>query len=481
MKKVATDLLAMFADRIGTRSMRRFATKAGTKCTAEEVKAIRAELPFTFGQAGRFLLRGELSRAAESAEWSSRSDPDGTADLELSQIRREILEAGRREAECRPTSYPADAFLEICRAAACDLEEDLKKLCLDPAVSLASDWPWYFADFVPCLREYVSAHVAKAKATAVVTEIGRQVYEALDYAAASRCLVLNDGVARIGKTFAARQWCEERPGTSRYVQVPSTNDEVGFFRAIAKALGVSCGLGWKAVQLRERIEEVLQTGDLTIVFDEGHYLWPVTDYRYALPGRITWLMTALVNHGVGCAIVTTPQFIRTQKVVEKRTAWTSEQFIGRIGLYTSLPDTLTEQDLEAVARSLLPGGDAKSIRTLVRYAQASAKYLAGIEAAVRRARYLAAKDGRTGVNRKDINSAIQESVIPSDTALTTALSEPLKSSRRATGRPQPGSLRRPGTAPAELLQVSRKPVAVDAPGRMNFLTVPTALAEPVAG
>jgi hypothetical protein len=54
----------------------------------------------------------------------------------------------------------------------------------------------------------------------------------------------------------------------------------------------------------------------------------------------------------------------------------------------------------------------------MRYAEASAKYLAGIDYAVRRARYLAAKENRSMVSFTDIKLAIQENVIPSDSALT---------------------------------------------------------------
>jgi hypothetical protein len=225
--------------------------------------------------------------------------------------------------------------------------------------------------------------------------------------------------------------------------VPSTNDDVGFFRAIAKALGVSCGRSWKAVQLRQRIEDTLETGDLIIVMDEAHYLWPVSDCRHALPGRINWVMTALVNQGVPVALVTTPQFIATQKAVEKRTHWTSEQFIGRIGHYLPLPKSLGEEDLAKVAKTLLPAGDAKSIEILVRYAQSSAKYLAGIETAVRRARYLAKKENRERVERADIKRAIQEAVIPSDSALANALAEPLKGARKRSAMPLQGRFMEP--------------------------------------
>jgi histone H3/H4 len=135
-------------------------------------------------------------------------------------------------------------------------------------------------------------------------------------------------------------------------------------------------------------------------------------------------MTALVNAGVPVVLVTTPQFLKNQKAMEARTCWTSEQFTGRIGHYEKLPDSLSEADLANVARSVLPEGDAKSIELLVEYAQSSAKYLAGIDAVVCRSRFLAARAHRKEVTRADVKQAIQQAVIPSDSALAQALAEP---------------------------------------------------------
>lgn len=94
---------------------------------------------------------------------------------------------------------------------------------------------------------------------------------------------------------------------------------MGFYRAIARSLGVSINLSSKAQQLRNRVEDVLQRGDLMVIFGEAHYLWPQCNHREALPARINWIMTALVNYGVSAALVTTPQFTRAQQLVEKRT------------------------------------------------------------------------------------------------------------------------------------------------------------------
>src|ERR1035441_2214597 len=413
--------------RYGTASMRRFGKRADQKYDAEQVRAVRSE--FSLGDRIDFMLKGETGVESLLTEAERKNSSDEVYEMLADSYDR------APEAEPKPTSYPVEAFLHYCREYSRDvLAADLERLCLDPEVGLSGGWPWYFSDLATCLRERQAAWAGSHQA-AVVTEIGRQVYEELDYALETKCLVLTEGVARIGKTFAAKAWCEERPWRARYVQVPSTNDDIGFFRAIAKALGVCIGRSWKAVQLRQRIEDVLHYCDLILVMDEAHYLWPVSDCRHALPGRINWVMTALVNHGVPVALVTTPQFIVTQKAVEKRTHWTSEQFIGRIGHYLPLPKSLGEEDLGKVAKGLLPEGDAKSIEILVRYAQSSAKYLAGIETTVRRARYLAKKAGRDKVERADIKRAIQEAVIPSDSALAHALSEPAKHGRRLTSQP----------------------------------------------
>lgn len=237
-------------------------------------------------------------------------------------------------------------------------------------------------------------------------------------------------MARTGKTFSARAWCEQRVGAARYVQVPSSNGDFSFFRAIALSLGVSSNLKSKAQELRNRIEEALQAGGLMLVLDEAHYLWPQSYYTNTTPGRINWLMTALVNHGVPVVLITTPQFLRSQKEIETRSCWTNEQFTGRIGHYQKLPETLSKEDLESVARALVPGLDSRAVELLVLYAQSSAKYLAGIKAVVDRANFVASKEGRAGIQLADVKRAIKESVIPSDSAFTAAVQANEKPPRR---------------------------------------------------
>jgi hypothetical protein len=409
---VAKDLLAKYPDRIQTPAMVEIGTKPGRNYNADRVRKIRGDLPWE--EAAQFPLKGDRFGDDYSAE----------ALLDVINDRHPAIDHDS------PSSYPASKFVELCRSKAdSELENHLREICLNPASRLDAG-PWYFPGLIDCLREFQTQWIANRQQQTVTTELGAQVYDTLDYSLQSRRLVLIEGLARMGKTFAAQAWCEQHPGRARYVQVASTNDEIGFYRAVAKALGASINLNSKAQELRLRIEETLQAGHLAIVFDEAHYLWPNLIDARSLPSRMNWIMTALVNAGVPVAMISTPQFLKNQKAMETRTRWASEQFIGRIGHYQKLPDSLSENDLTKVAKALLPEGDAKAIETLVRYAQGSAKYLAGIESAVCRARYLASKDGRERVSFGDVKRAIKESVIPSDSALARALAEPPKGGRR---------------------------------------------------
>lgn len=228
------------------------------------------------------------------------------------------------------------------------LENEISDTCLNPARGLGEVWE--------ALDNYRAKWISELPAQ-VETCIGKRVADALEYAQETRSLVLIDGPARIGKSFSARAWCERTAGLARYVQVPCSNDDAGFFRAIGRALGVSASLQLKASEIRNRIEDVLQSGDLMLVLDESQYAWSQSWQRYAMPMRVNWILQALVNFNVPVALVTTPIFYSAQKRVEDLTGWTSSQLIGRIGHVERLPDRLGRADLVKVAKALLPACD----------------------------------------------------------------------------------------------------------------------------
>jgi hypothetical protein len=295
--------------------------------------------------------------------------------------------------------------------------KDLIKLCVDPesghSGKLHGEW-----GNVNAAREYRAAYMKDA-GPVFNTALGQKVCEVLDYTSFSRGLTLMEGEARTGKSFAARAWCEQRAGGARFVEVPPGNDDSGFFRALARGLGIGNFLQYKAREIRERVEAVLLSHDLILVLDEAQRLWPQRNLRYGYPHRIVWVM-AMANAGVPIAMVSTPQFSQVQKAVEK-SGWNAAQFTGRIKHYEPLPHDLSKEDLMAVAKTVLPEADTKVLRALAIYARSSARYLAAIDSISIRARYIAMKAERSAATTDDVRKAMQESVIPSDTRLVSNL------------------------------------------------------------
>ncbi len=444
-QKVAEELVKLWPERIASPTMQKIGTEPTRIYTAEQVRIIRPEIQELWSQfedgdyklcmAGQFPLFGEHvatrdERMAEQAGYAHHLI-NGTWS---ENARLELMAAKQSRAEQHPKNYPASVFVNLCGERIADLPSQMERLCLNPEIELASFTPYFFPTIVATLREYVQHWIADRTKGVVMTEIGRIINEVCDYTVDQRIMSLIDGQARTGKTFQAKVWCAQNPGAARYVQVPSSNDEVGFYRAIARAIGVSINLNSKAHHLRDRIEDVLQSGQLTICFDEAHFLWPTSNYRGALPKRIAWICTALVNHGVPVVLITTPQFFLARGNTVERSSFNCDQFDGRLMHYEALPDRLSKEDLSAVARSLLPEGSDATITGLVSYAQASAKYLAGIFAVVTRARFLAKRDGRPKVQAGDVRKAMAEGAIPSDKALAVAVKKANDQTRPTRGR-----------------------------------------------
>ena len=296
-----------------------------------------------------------------------------------------------------------------------DREKWLAGLCLDPGNNLGLQCA------LPKIQQLMADYTKPKQAEFAVTEVGRVVCQTLDYCSESRCLVLISGRPRLGKTFTAEAWVKQHPGRARYCQVPSSADDLAFFTAIARALGITIESNAKTKNLRPRIEAALQGGDITLVLDEAANLYPSHNYRLARPSRISWLMTGLINQGASVALLVTPQFFNTQADYVDKSGWAAAQFMGRIEKYVALPESLSTADLEKVARAWLPHGDKRSIEALADYANLSQKYLAAIEHTVKQALYLAKQDGRDKPEWRDIQNAIKTGVMPSDAALAAAI------------------------------------------------------------
>jgi hypothetical protein len=300
-----------------------------------------------------------------------------------------------------------------------NLEDELARICLDPSCPLQDERRWQLHGLIAALRQYKSDFESSKSAGVIVTALGAKVCEVLEYTFYSRGLTLIEGNARLGKSFAASQWCLQHPGRTRFVEVPPSNDDAAFFRALARGLGLGNFLKYKVAEIRERVESVLRGGDILLVLDESQRLWPQRNLRRGFPIRVIWVMT-MANAGVPICMVSTPQFFQTQTALEK-IGWNSAQLTGRISHFESLPTDLELSDLMAVAKAVLPEADSKVLRALAIYARSSARYLAAIDSIAKRARFIAMRDGRHEATTADVRKAMQESVIPADSKLLRAL------------------------------------------------------------
>ncbi len=474
---VAQELIARFSHRLGTPAMIAAGKKEGVY-TTEEVLKIRAELPPILRD--QFPLRGEANQQilrdatflimeAERADLSSRLGEPVSSDEER-MIQRRATKARDEKAEEMeranklPTTYPAKSFLAVCREVAegtgtdkktLDLQDTLRELCLDPAKALEGG-PWYFAELVDVLREYQQEWVEE-KSKVVVTALGRKVCDTLEYCEATRTLALLEGNPRMGKSFSARTWCEQHPGKARFVEVATGNDETSFFRELARGLGLGNFLNYKALEIRDRVESVLRTGDILLVLDEAQRLWPQRNLRYGYPSRVVWVM-AMAEAGVPICLVSTPQFIQSQNAIEKA-GWNSAQLTGRIGHYELLPADLTLSDLKAVGRSILPEASEEILDALASYARISARYLAAVDSIAKRAKFIAQRGRRTDRTAEDVRAAMKDSIIPSD----TSLARNLEAAKKTPGKRIPALPNPPESFPDEgqLTQPRTEPVSPD--------------------
>ncbi len=442
---VVRDLLSRYPDRLGTSSM--LAGKTGAQSfSADKIRQIRMEMPAKLR--GKFPVKGDSQ--SEIRSLSGKAGRNARA-AEIAKALRNAIENDevvnldglykRENAACEthPETYSVASLRELCRRVAVEgmdlgdvkthnLERELAEMCLDPKWDFAAGGPWYFRSLTQTLRDYVAVWSSE-KSNGAETKLGRIIADEFDYTLHGRCMSLLCGDARRGKSFAAKNCCNKSPGKARFVEVPPGNDDTSFFRALARGLGLGNFLKYKTIDIRERVESVLLTGDLILVLDEAHRLWPERNFRYAYPSRITWLM-AMANAKVPILMISTPQFLTGQKVAEK-TGWNSAQLTGRISNYKLLPSSLDDADLMAVCRAVLPEAGETLWRVLATYARTSDRYLAAIESIAMRARYIAGRAGRDQCNTADVRTAMKENVIPSDTRLNAALDgSKLESSRR---------------------------------------------------
>lgn len=437
-KGIARELMEMFPERIASPTMFKIGCKPGKRLTQQERESIADEL----------LSPYEHARMALAEARRAMSEIDAT---EISKPEKGQLSA--------------DDFIARARnIAENSLDEFLERFCCDPyltlaekngdldsyrhrvmAVSEATENEYrtgfeipeanYFHDLPGSLFEYKARLEKSARETFVETSIGKVAFEALDYALETGRSALIEGNSGIGKTTALEAWCEMHSGRARLVKLKNFGHRTGFFREVARALGVARGSGLSPGKIQDRLEQFLQRSKIMLVIDEGQYLMPPGNRVGAPPELINWLMTACYNEGVPFVISATSEFRKRRAIIEKNTTWQSEQLRRRIRRYFPLPEKPTKTDLLRVAEKLLPGQDSRAVEYVVGYSMTSGGFFQAITDVIDDARILARREGREKITFADLKFAVQEWRSPSDAALQRVF-EKLAPSRRGR-RPAP--------------------------------------------
>jgi hypothetical protein len=320
----------------------------------------------------------------------------------------------------------------------------------------------YFRDIVGALFEYQARHAAKIRDNFQLTTIGKKIWETLDYALASRGMVVLDGLEGRGKTEAVKAWCDLHLGTTRFVSLKGITSKTTAFREIAKALGIASSYTRTATQMQARIEDVLKRSKIMLVVDEAHFVFNQSRRMYSRPELVDWIDTAICNQGVPIALVTTPQFIVCMTRAADQVEWNYRQFRRRVKRWEKLPAANSEEDIKAVARNVFKKADARIVSKIAGYALLSKRDLSAVGDVASEVRAMLDTDDLSGATVEHVHRAIYDFLLPSDKTFLEGMAAARNTGRKSRAKslavlpeetgpefePAPAPEARPGCPPA---------------------------------
>ena len=290
--------------------------------------------------------------------------------------------------------------------------------------------PWYFVRVADAILRFIDRRKTAVAASIAETAVSREIFHWLAKARATDRSIIISGHSRHGKSEAVRAWAAMNPGLARIVETPASGGEGELLRAVAKALGIETGVRQRGHDLRAEIEFVLQQFRPLLVFEEASFLYPATFSKNTMPARLNWVRRSVMDRGIPCAFVWTPQTHRdARNRFLKATNFAIEQFDGRILRTVNLPVEISREDLLAIARIHFPGLDERYCEYVVSKAAATERnYCSDVSNIAALARFNAEKAGRAMPNFEDIKTAIAD-VLP-NAAKLPEISAPRKSRSR---------------------------------------------------
>ncbi len=450
LASVAEDLLSWYPERCQTDTMRKAGKPPGGVYGNEEAGWITRELDC---EAVRFWPSGALHA------WESYDDgPFGLhpgKDRELYESEEaNMTEAAQRELRFCPipeAERTATYFTARCQAR---LRSGLPRQLLNFLRTGEVPSSDYWQGLSATLADWERRRSQAAKEAFYLTNVGREVWATLDYCLAERKPVFIQGREGRGKTEAVKAWLAAHRGEARGMTAPGLGRKQDVFRRLATGLrrpGEATGEG-----LQGWVEAVLTRSGLMLVIDEAHFLLKHRA-QGGRPGLLDWIDEALSDRGVPVALVATPQFAVDMAAAQKRTGWNAEQFKRRfVRRWTVLPEITAREDLDALAKRLLPGvSDQQRSRALDALVELG-RDVSGLGDLASEACLQARLGGRELPSASDFKSAVNV-CLANEVALDRALSGGRELPPEA---PTPTRRGQPSVSP----QGARKPVAARSRG-----------------
>ncbi len=432
LKRVAGELVEMFPDRLGTPAMHKAAIKPEKIYPGDLVAAVETELDLR-----DVFLSDEPTKPEKGTK---------------------LIQRCRDAALLQWENYGHNRYLSHHRDVQ-SLEEFLIDLCINPRIHFTAPGEdvdvsdietdsaieqnpelskgdfnqaklSYFRDIIGALFEYQARRDAKIRGNFQLTTIGKTIWETLDYALASRGMVVLDGLEGRGKTEAVKAWCELHLGLARFVSLKGITNKTTAFREIAKALGIASTYTRTVIQMQSRIEDVLKRSKIMLVVDEAHFVFNQSRRMYSRPELVDWIDTAICNQGVPIALVTTPQFIVCMTRAADQVEWNYRQFRRRVKRWEKLPATNSEEDIKAVARNVFKKADARTISKIVGYALLSKRDLSAIGDVASEVRAMLSTDDLSGATLDHVHRAIYDFLLPSDKTFLEGMAAARNSGRK---------------------------------------------------
>jgi hypothetical protein len=397
-----------FPDRLGPKAMHALAEQKGP-WTVEQKIDVCLEIP-----------HHRLPQIAGKDCWLIELFTDKEQESEDAILLEEVPELERSLLNCNAASCR-----NLCRQTALEeLPARLFRFCSEPQSPLYATW--FFQGLLDALIRMLDIHAKKTYGAFATTEIGRQIADALDYAATGAMVRLEiDGRFRENEIVSA--YCAARPGKMRLVDCPCENSDLEFFRALAKAVGLDSSFKAVTAETRAKIVAIAQSCRFLFVFLNAQHLFPIRFSANTPPMRLEWIKTRLVEQHVPVALVATKQhFDAAAARFAKVTKCNVKDWISQEALPFTLPANLSRQDVFTIARSCFPESEIDD--TLLGLAcskgKQSAFKIADIQKIVGYARHVAAKAGRATITCPDMEAAIAKVIPPRDTEGEKALETP---------------------------------------------------------